>query len=948
MKEIFKKVIDDLPFCKNQKIILGGFYSQEMIKNELLKLSPNKIIPGDCVLTLPQLAKQILENNDFKIQTPLSLVDRVDVLQLVSSRKKIAEKLPELAKNCRIRGVALKLAKFLTALDRYYLNFEDLDAFIEYYSETKKEVAIFMEILSTLWRQGELFPWSDYEYLRQVLNNNMFLPEGVNYWIIGFQEFTPLEENFLQALSENNQVFLVVPSNCEKHYKTNLKQKSKIQIYTYEDKTQKFYDVLKQDPSKVFKLTHIYIDEIEYITDAILDLKKDGISLNEVGVFVPQDSHYKRFLVERFHQKGIPLFDPTLTDSYLDEPTWIFWQNFLKTITHGFERDDVFLICENFINDAFLSIVGELKVFRGASAWNNFLEQVKNNEILLQKIDKEALQRIEALLLFFKIFSRLLTVKDFYESVLKVKEDLEKLTQKNADILVEFAKHCLNERVYLSNTQGRINKYADLYFEFIKNKIRENSKRSDNGVFVLSYDSAIPVLLKQIFVLSANSIERSELNYDPWEWEGLEARKSYERLHFGLPYRERVQRDFDFLLSRLSYAENFQFWFTNFDISGKPIPLGFLFSELENRFGKFDKKTSITNLDSHPNVPWTVTQDEEVQNPTHGLVENKDLLLKSYQEKISATKLEEYLICPYRFYVNHVLKIKSPSLTESELEVSALDKGSLVHKTLENIIRKEIEQKISLSSLNHKELFEFAKDEASKILTEMSAKSKRSNELFLQTLTRPLKAWANWEYEYRKSMPNFKPYLVEQEVEYEIFLNKNQKYKIIGKVDRVDKSEDGKALIFDYKTGNLSFSSKKIQEGFGVQIIGYALAVQKKFNLRPIGSFYLQLKFSEPMFEFDKDSVIKKASSGVGIFIKELCEPIFYGLNSSKKKGRKDCLMKEEAFEDLLNDDCDNQILTFWSQKIKNLLAGEFSADPIDKNKCKSCAYKNFCGKEIE
>jgi len=91
MKEIFKKVIDDLPFCKNQKIILGGFYSQEMIKNELLKLSPNKIIPGDCVLTLPQLAKQILENNDFKIVSEI-FNNKFDLKELYPEKKNVSYK----------------------------------------------------------------------------------------------------------------------------------------------------------------------------------------------------------------------------------------------------------------------------------------------------------------------------------------------------------------------------------------------------------------------------------------------------------------------------------------------------------------------------------------------------------------------------------------------------------------------------------------------------------------------------------------------------------------------------------------------------------------------------------------------------------------------------------------------------------------------------------------
>lgn len=55
---------------------------------------------------------------------------------------------------------------------------------------------------------------------------------------------------------------------------------------------------------------------------------------------------------------------------------------------------------------------------------------------------------------------------------------------------------------------------------------------------------------------------------------------------------------------------------------------------------------------------------------------------------VSATALEEYALCPFRFFVHRVLGIDPIEEPQESLEFSPLDRGSLYHEVLERFLRK--------------------------------------------------------------------------------------------------------------------------------------------------------------------------------------------------------------------------------------------------------------------
>jgi RecB family exonuclease len=57
---------------------------------------------------------------------------------------------------------------------------------------------------------------------------------------------------------------------------------------------------------------------------------------------------------------------------------------------------------------------------------------------------------------------------------------------------------------------------------------------------------------------------------------------------------------------------------------------------------------------------------------------------------VSATRLERWAICPFDYLMEHLLRVEIPELPEEVYELSALDRGSLVHETLDRFLREAL------------------------------------------------------------------------------------------------------------------------------------------------------------------------------------------------------------------------------------------------------------------
>ena len=58
------------------------------------------------------------------------------------------------------------------------------------------------------------------------------------------------------------------------------------------------------------------------------------------------------------------------------------------------------------------------------------------------------------------------------------------------------------------------------------------------------------------------------------------------------------------------------------------------------------------------------------------------------QSPVSATSLESWAVCPFRYFLSHVLRLSALETPEETTTISALDRGSLVHEILERFIQE--------------------------------------------------------------------------------------------------------------------------------------------------------------------------------------------------------------------------------------------------------------------
>lgn len=223
----------------------------------------------------------------------------------------------------------------------------------------------------------------------------------------------------------------------------------------------------------------------------------------------------------------------------------------------------------------------------------------------------------------------------------------------------------------------------------------------------------------------------------------------------------------------------------------------------------------------------------------------------------SPSSLAQYIRDPYLFFEQRLLKIKPDD--PFEMEISASEKGTLIHEVLEQLYEpylgqvlsdkdyegmlkilpklinssfKKQHQKESLYTGKNYLIFELTKRILIKFIETERALVKAGNKLIIKGLER------------RFHVPVFVP-----ELNQEIFLK--------GTVDRID-SLNGITRIVDYKTGNVASSDMGFssweelinipKKGALFQVMLYAYALKDTLNSSPIYSGVIPLKNFENQF----------------------------------------------------------------------------------------------------
>jgi len=188
--------------------------------------------------------------------------------------------------------------------------------------------------------------------------------------------------------------------------------------------------------------------------------------------------------------------------------------------------------------------------------------------------------------------------------------------------------------------------------------------------------------------------------------------------------------------------------------------------------------------DTRPNFPATVAVPLD---PVPTDLRARDLL----PEKLHVTSLRDYLACPFRFYLKHILRMEE--MDDRKAGLDALDFGTLMHDVLEEMAEDEAlrtsadPEKLASFLASRAEHWTGSRFGASPPLPVLIALDAAKGRLTAAAREQARLVEEGWE-------------IVEVEKRFEMEMHG---VKLVGKIDRLDRHrESGRMRVIDYKTSD--------------------------------------------------------------------------------------------------------------------------------------------------
>ncbi len=357
-------------------------------------------------------------------------------------------------------------------------------------------------------------------------------------------------------------------------------------------------------------------------------------------------------------------------------------------------------------------------------------------------------------------------------------------------------------------------------------------------------------------------------------------------------------------------------------------------SELEDSSGLLNsyeiseaiKIDSLRKNDAFAESPYTGHINDNISN------EAKNKLLSFKEREFSASQLEEYAKCPFRYFVNRVLSLET--IEEPTEEIEAFEIGSLIHSIFYKFYSQLREKGIKLNGCSDKEfkdaeklLFKIAEEKVSKIKFVSPASFFEREKIFGINNKKENSILFNFLLTERESEEGFIPEYFEYA--FVNIANKNplssiefDGIKLRGKVDRIDLNKNDKTFkVVDYKLGGKKPSKDDLSKGISLQLPLYMYA----------SKILIKAELNEEYYPFAAEIYSLKLTQ------KDFGRNVI-SISSSRKMGDDERIEMNEnilkiAFESIV--------------KYVNLIAGgDFRLSQLEdrENKvCRFCDFKSVC-----
>jgi ATP-dependent helicase/nuclease subunit B len=222
---------------------------------------------------------------------------------------------------------------------------------------------------------------------------------------------------------------------------------------------------------------------------------------------------------------------------------------------------------------------------------------------------------------------------------------------------------------------------------------------------------------------------------------------------------------------------------------------------------------------------------------TDGIFEEIDaqLVLKDYRltnRAYAPTALQQFAMCPYRFYLGSILRLKPLPETGAAQRMDPRTRGSIFHYVQERVMSTltfPIEDSAAAYDALDRETRAVAEGEASRNPPAIPA-------VWEQELERLRADLRGWLAEYVRITQEWHPVAIEREFDTTLF----GRYKIRGAIDVVEKHISGLHRVVDHKTGTPPKDKPRgLGKGEVLQPVLYALAAERELGISvPRGSLY--------------------------------------------------------------------------------------------------------------
>ncbi len=223
---------------------------------------------------------------------------------------------------------------------------------------------------------------------------------------------------------------------------------------------------------------------------------------------------------------------------------------------------------------------------------------------------------------------------------------------------------------------------------------------------------------------------------------------------------------------------------------------------------------------------------------------------------VSPTRLEHWATCPLRYLLANVLRVPAEETPERLLELSPLDRGTLVHEVLEQFVRNELERPEAERTPVGQPWPADALERMLRIMGEVAADAEAKGltgkatlwRLHREEIATDLAAFIEVDDWYRTE-ESLVPVAVELPFGLDgrdpvpVELADGRVVQFRGRADRVDVDPAGTYVVLDYKTGRVpptdpDLEADPVRAGTRLQLPVYAAAARQRWGADQVEAAY--------------------------------------------------------------------------------------------------------------